>query len=266
MNFLYHEPMVHPAMVSHPDPQDICVIGAGDGGIVREVLKHQPNRVVHAELDGGVIDFCRQELPSIHQGCWDNPAVELEIGDGRAYISSQSKAFDVVIMDMTDPFGPATMLYTQEYFSAVKNSLKNDDGLFVMHCESAISRPRCFQQILHTLNQVWPHQQVFYVYIQMYAVLWSIVVSGDTETVSTITAETIKQRLAQRNIGPLQVYTADSHQSMTVTYPFIQTLVDSADQLPVITDAAPTFLDEIDLNQGNAESDEQSTIEIPIQG
>ena len=102
--FLYHEPMVHPALVSHPNPQDICVIGAGDGGIVREVLKHQPRRVVHAELDGGVIDFCKQELPGISQGCWDNPAVELEVGDGRAYIERQEQAFDVVIMDMTDPF------------------------------------------------------------------------------------------------------------------------------------------------------------------
>ena len=86
----------------------------------------------------------------------------------------------------------------------------------------------------------------------MYAVLWSIVVSGDKDTVSNIDGETIAQRIAVRDLGPLQVYTADTHLSMKVAYPFIQTLIDEASTLPIITDASPTFLDEIDLNQENA--------------
>jgi len=245
--FLYHEPMVHPALIAHPDPKRVCVVGAGDGGIVREVVKHRPEEVHQFELDRRVNEVCREYMPQVSDGVYDDPRVNLVFGDGRALIAEHPGRFDVVIMDMTDPFGPSTMLYTEEYYREVKRSLRDHRGSFVMHCESPISRPRAYQQILRTLGRVWSHQEVFYVYIQMYAVLWSIVVSADHGEVGTIAGEEIARRLADRDVGPLQVYTPRSHHAMRTAYPFIERIREDAADVPAITDEHYEFIDEIDL-------------------
>ena len=246
--YLYHEPMVHPALTVHPNPRNVCVIGGGDGGIMREVLKHQPEMAVQCDLDGQVMDICEEHLPAINQNVFKHDKVEQIAGDGRKYIETTDNTFDTVIMDMTDPFGPSTMLYTKEYYQAVKNSLRDDNGMFVMHCESPISRPMAYKQILNTLGTVWKHQHVFYIYIQMYATLWSIVVNSDSDDVSTISEDVIRERLATRGITGLQVYTPQSHHAMQVSYPFVDDIRAAAGETPVVTDAASQFVDEIDLN------------------
>ncbi|NRA36659.1 MAG: polyamine aminopropyltransferase [Planctomycetes bacterium] len=245
--YLYHEPMVHPACIAHPNPQHICVIGAGDGGIMREVLKHKPQTAVQCELDGEVIEVCKTYLPKVSQGAFDDPHCQLEIGDGRTYIQNNPNTFDIVIMDMTDPFGPSSMLYTKEFFSEIKDSLRDQHGSFVMHCESPIARPSAYQQILKTLSEVYAHQQVLYIYIQMYSVLWSIVISSDSPDAVTCSREDINHRLAQRGIEGLQVYTAESHHSMQVEFPFITSIRQAAGEVPTITDNAHVFLDEAEL-------------------
>lgn len=250
--YLYHEPMVHPALAAHPDPQSVCVIGAGDGGIMREVLKHQPQQAVQCELDPAVIDACKTYLPQISDGAFDDPRCHLEVGDGRAYIEKTDAVFDSVIMDMTDPFGPSTMLYTREFFQAIKQRLRDKHGSFVMHCESPIARPAAYQQILKTLGTVFQHQQVVYMYVQMYAVLWSIVISSDSDDVQCITEQEIARRLQQRGIDGLQVYTPQVHHAMQAEYPFISSIRAAASDKPVITDTAPQFLDEGAYEQADA--------------
>ncbi len=247
--FLYHEPMVHPALVGHPHPTDVLIIGAGDGGILREVLKHDTvERAVMAELDGGVVDFCVKLMPEISQGAFADPRTRLEIGDGRKFVEKTKQKFDVVIMDMTDPFGPAVMLYTKEFFNAVKKTFKTPDGIFVMHTESPIARPRTFQQCHRTLAQVFKYRRTFYLYIHMYAVLWSVTVCSDNVDVTTFTAVDIGVRLNARGVSGLKCYNGATHQSMLTPMPFVQDLLDDLDSVPVITDKKPIVLDEIDIN------------------
>lgn len=246
----YHEPMVHPALTSHEDPRSVCVIGAGDGGICREVLRHGcVERLVHCDLDGEVVDACRTWLPGIHGGCWDDPRTELVIGDGRGYIEGGDEPFDNVIMDMTDPFGPSVMLYTREFFQAVKGRLRDARGTFTMHAESPISRPQTFCQILRTLGDVFAHVQVFHVYIQMYNLLWAVAVASDDDAPARIDRTTLGRRLLDRGVGSLEVYTPDTHHAMQVAYPYVAALRAKNDWVPPITDADPTVVDEIDLNQ-----------------
>ncbi|MBD3241848.1 MAG: hypothetical protein GF331_14765, partial [Chitinivibrionales bacterium] len=141
-DYQYHEPMVHPALCCHPRPADILVIGGGDGGILREVLKHRTVRsVTFVELDEKVVEFSRKYLSSLNKGAFDDPRVETVFSDGRAFVEQNPKRFDVVIMDMTDPFGPSRMLYTREFYRAVKRSFKNTNGIFTMHSESPVVRP-----------------------------------------------------------------------------------------------------------------------------
>ncbi|GDY14550.1 polyamine aminopropyltransferase [Planctomycetota bacterium] len=252
--FLYHEPMVHPALTSHPDPKDVLIIGAGDGGILREVLKHRTVRkAVMAELDGGVIDFCAQHMPEINAGAFADRRYRPEVGDGRRFVEKTQETFDCVIMDMTDPFGPSAMLYTREFFQHIKRTFTDERGIFVMHTESPISRPRTFQQCLRTLGDVFKYRRTFYLYIHMYAVLWSVTVSSDTIDVGELSAEEIGVRLNARGVSGLHCYNGATHRSMQVPMPFIQELVDGAPSLPAITDASPKVLDDIDINRGSIE-------------
>ncbi len=253
--FLYHEPMVHPALTAHDDPREVLIIGAGDGGIAREVLRSRTvTKAVMAELDGGVIDFCAKHMPEVNGGAFRDPRFRAEIGDGRAFVERTAAApagerFDAVIMDMTDPFGPSAMLYTREFFHAVKRTFRDQRGLFVMHTESPISRPRTFQQCLRTLGDVFRHRRTFYLYIHMYAVLWSVTVCSDTIDVGAIPAAEIDRRLAARGVTGLHCYTGATHHSMLTPMPFLAELVAGAGALPAITDAAPRVLDDIDINR-----------------
>lgn len=233
----YHEPMVHPALTAHPDPKRVCVIGGGDGGVMREVLKHRPERAVQCELDAAVMEACERHLPEMSQGAFRHPDVACVARDGRRFIEETDETFDVVIMDMTDPFGPARRLYTREFFTAVKRTLRGPDGLFVMHCEGPISWPDAYQRILKTLGGVWAHQHVFYAYVQMYATLWAVVVSGDTDAVGAIAEDALQRRLEARGIDGLRVYSPATHHSMQVGFPYIDAIRSAARDARPITDA-----------------------------
>ena len=247
--FLYHEPMVHPALCSHPNPKDVLIIGAGDGGILREVLKHPVNKAVMAELDGGVVEFCEELMPEINDGAFADKRYRLEVGDGRKFVESTDEKFDAVIMDMTDPFGPSVMLYTKEFFQHVKSTFKDDRGLFVMHTESPISRPNTFKQCHRTLSEVFKFRRTFYLYIHMYAVLWSITVCSDTIDAAEIPAGEIAKRLKARGISGLKAYSPTTHHSMLGEFPFIGELLADLKSVPIITDAKPVVLDDIDINR-----------------
>ena len=245
---LYHEPMVHIALTSHPDPKDVLIIGAGDGGILREVLKHPVKQAVMAELDGGVVEFCDRLMPEINQGAFKDKRYQLEVGDGRKYVETTDKKFDAVIMDMTDPFGPSAMLYTREFFGHVKKTFKDANGLFVMHTESPVSRPNTFKQCIRTLDSVFAHRRTFYLYIQMYAVLWTVTVCSDTIDPALIPPVELAKRLTARGIKGLQVYSPATHHSMLVEFPFVAKLVEESKKVPIITDANPKVIDDIDIN------------------
>lgn len=239
----YHETMVHPAICSHPKTESVLVIGGGDGGIVREVLKYPcVKRVEIAELDDGVIEFSKKYLGSVHKGCFDDPRLHINVVDGRMFIEQHKGVFDIIIMDMTDPFGPSKMLYTREFFRSVKRSLKGPNGIFVMHTESPVSRPQAFSCIQKTLKSVFLNVNPMYLYIQMYAVLWSITLSSDTVNASTIKPAVIDKRLVKNNIRDLQVYNGVTHGSMQVEFPYIRQILNRP--VRIITDAKPDFPDD----------------------
>jgi spermidine synthase len=242
-DYEYHEAMVHPAMCSHPDPETVLIIGGGDGGILREVLKYPCVKSVEiAELDSGVVEFSKKYLTAVHNGCFDDERVKITIADGRLFTQKCKKLFDVVIMDMTDPFGPSKMLYTKEFFKIVKQSFCDSQGIFVMHSESPVTRPKAFGCIQKTLNSVFANVNPLYLYIQMYAVLWSITLSSDTIDFLKIKPSLIDKRLSKYKVKDLRVYCGATHHSMMVEFPYIQQILKSPAR--IITDKKPDFPDD----------------------
>jgi len=134
--FIYHEMIVHPALHLHPRPRDVLVIGGGDGGAVREVTKHPaPERVVLCEIDALVVEVSRRFFPEISSELEGNPRVQVIIQDGIEYLADQRECFDVLLVDSTDPIGPATGLFKADFFRACNSALR-PDGILVAQSES----------------------------------------------------------------------------------------------------------------------------------
>jgi spermidine synthase len=177
--YRYHEPMVHPAMLAHPDPRRVLVIGGGDGGILREILRHRSVEAIDvAELDDAVVSFCREHLPGLNAGSYDDKRVHFMFGDGRAYVAATASGYDVIIMDMTDPEGPARFLYTVEFFRMIRARLRDSHGIFIMHGESPAARPAAFACIGKTLRAVFDWVDTASTFIPMYGTLWSFRYAG----------------------------------------------------------------------------------------
>jgi spermidine synthase len=128
--FIYHEMLTHVPVLAHGNASTICIIGGGDGGILREALKHPVNRVTMVEIDPSVIALCREHLPSISAGAFDDPRADVVIADGARFIAETDRRFDVIIVDSTDPMGPGEVLFTSEFYGACKARL-TDGGVIV---------------------------------------------------------------------------------------------------------------------------------------
>lgn len=133
--YVYHEMIAHVPLFVHPDPSRVLVIGGGDGGTVREIVKHESvSRVVMVEIDEMVINACREHMPSISYAL-DDPRVELIVDDGVKFAASTSETFDVVLIDSTDPIGPAAPLFDRRFYENV-SSLLSDKGIMISQAES----------------------------------------------------------------------------------------------------------------------------------
>jgi len=129
--FAYHEMLVHPAIIAHGRVRTACIVGGGDGGTARELVKHSTiERIVQAELDPGVIDFCLKYLPSLSDGAFDDPRLELSYGDAAAFMAKDGECFDVILVDSTDPIGPGAALFTETFYRDCRRRL-NDGGILV---------------------------------------------------------------------------------------------------------------------------------------
>ena len=129
--FIYHEMMVHVPILSHPNPERILIIGGGDGGILREVLKHSSvSSVTMVEIDSEVIDLCQEYLPMINAGAFEDERTNLVINDGAVFIKETKDKFDVIIFDSPDPIGPARVLFSEEFYSNLQDHMTSN-GILV---------------------------------------------------------------------------------------------------------------------------------------
>ena len=130
--FYYHEMLVHPALASHPRPKNVLIIGGGDGGALREVLKHPVRKAWLVEIDGQVIEACREHFPWL-RSTFRDPRAELVVEDGNIFIDKVRETFDVILVDSSDPVGPSTVLHQEAFYRKLKAKLSTP---------AASSRPR----------------------------------------------------------------------------------------------------------------------------
>ncbi|GAB4476058.1 MAG: hypothetical protein OHK0044_21740 [Burkholderiaceae bacterium] len=212
--FFYHECMTHPALLTHPNPQSVLVIGGGDGGSSEEIFKHPSvKRIVMAELDPVVIDISKRYLREIHKGVFDDPRLEVRIGDGFEYVKHTDERFDVIVLDLTDPDTPAFHLYSEEFFRMCQRIL-NPGGLLTLHLGSPVFQAATVKKNATNLRKVFRHVHPMALYIPLYGSLWCLGVASDSANPRALATETIAQRLAERRIGALKYYNAPLHSAL----------------------------------------------------
>ena len=148
----YHEMIVHVPLLTHPDPKRVLVIGGGDGGTIREVTRHSGvERIDICEIDGEVIDACRRYLPALAGG-FDDPRVNVHVRDGASFVAGLENVYDVVIVDSSDPVGPARILFSPEFYDSLKQALR-PGGLAVSQAESFYFYGGLIREILGFLDE-----------------------------------------------------------------------------------------------------------------
>ncbi|WP_193186354.1 polyamine aminopropyltransferase [Nisaea sediminum] len=129
--YVYHEMLTHVPILAHGRAKRVLIIGGGDGGMAREALRHTSvEQVTMVEIDRGVVDMCVKHLPSISDGAFDNPRLDLQIADGARFVEETDGRWDVIIVDSTDPIGPGEVLFRESFYKACKRCL-TEGGILV---------------------------------------------------------------------------------------------------------------------------------------
>ncbi|MCD6527502.1 MAG: polyamine aminopropyltransferase [Desulfuromonas sp.] len=167
--FIYHDMIAHPALFTHPNPKKVLVIGGGDGGSIREIMKHPGvEQAVLCEIDGLVINKSIELLPTM--ACeidGSNPRVKLHVDDGLAYIREHQNEFDIILVDSTDPIGPAVGLFEEDFYRLVDGALK-EDGIMVAQSESPFYHADIQKTMYANLRAVFPIVEMYQAFIPTY--------------------------------------------------------------------------------------------------
>jgi spermidine synthase len=165
--YAYHEMMAHVPMFAHPKPEQILIIGGGDGGTSREVLRHESvKRCVMVEIDGLVVEKSREFFPALTTGL-DDPRMDLRIEDGVKYIENQVNTFDIIMVDSTDPVGPAEGLFSKDFYKKVYAALK-PGGIVVAQAESPYYFQKTQKELFDVLREVYPYTALYLSAIPFY--------------------------------------------------------------------------------------------------
>ena len=241
--FIYHESLVHPAMLFHPEPKSVFIGGGGEGGTLREALAHKSvERATMIDLDREVVELCQAHLPDHHQGSFDDPRVTLRHEDARGFLQSGGDGYDVMILDLVDPLeeGTAYLLYTQEFYSIAKSRL-NPGGILVTQSGPAglPSHQECFTTIFHTLSEVFANAAAAQAHVPAFQTLWGFTIASDAPLPQRTESE-IDSAIAQRISKPLRHYDGQTHRGMFALPKFLRNGI--AGETRINRDDHPVFM------------------------
>lgn len=205
--FLYHEPIVHLPCLLHGSPKRVLIAGGADGGALREALKWKSvEEVVVCDLDGDVVDACREHLGAIHQGAFDDSRARIVVRDAFDFIAAEQGRWDVIVADLTDPVedGPAYKLFTREFYDACRKAM-TPAGVFINQAGSA--SPVFDSQLARvaaTIRSVFPATHLVSPYVPTYGSPWGFVIAANRPIESRPDPTAIDERLVDSLSGALR--------------------------------------------------------------
>ena len=215
--FIYHEALVQPALVTHPAPRRIFIAGGGEGATAREILRHPGvESVLMVDIDPEAVAACRAQLGEFHRGAFDDPRLELVHADARAALEHSDTAFDVVVVDVTDPLagGPSYRLFTREFYQIAREHLR-PDGLIAVQAESGdCGALEGHAAIVKTLGAVFNRAVGYRAHVPSFGETWGFAVAGDGRLPVDRSAEDVDRILAARGLGDLRFYDGLTHRGL----------------------------------------------------
>ncbi len=217
--FVYHEMISHIPMITHPNPKKVAVVGGGDGGAIREIIKHPSVEEAHLiEIDGQVIEYSKRYLPQIAAGLAD-PKVSVFVADGIQHIKDNKNTYDVILVDSTEPVGPAVGLFSKDFYQDIYNALK-EDGLFAAQTESPFFNQDLIKDTNQAISELFPITRLYLASIPTYpSGLWSFTIGSKKyrpEDADLARAEVISKQT--------KYYNQDVHRSAFMLPNFVREL------------------------------------------
>lgn len=208
--YAYHEMLAHVPLFAHPDPRRVLIVGGGDGGLLRRVLEHPVELAVQVEIDQAVVEVSRTYLPSVSAGAFDDPRVRLVIGDGVRYLAETSERFDVILVDSTDPVGPAVALFGGEFFRSAGRALR-ERGIFVIQSGSPLLQTAQLRSAVDQLRTAFPIVRPYLGMVPAYpGILWSFTAASAGTDPARADPVAIAARMARVGMRT-RYYTPDVH-------------------------------------------------------
>ena len=215
--YIYHEALVHPAMISHGSPSNVLILGGGEGATLREALKYKTvSKATMVDIDDTVIKICRKYMPGMSNGAFEDPRTKLVIQDAKQFVSDTRERFDVIISDLSSPVkgGPAYQLYTKEFYRTLKTKLAHR-GIFSAQVDScspiSIKVP---VSIYKTLRMVFSEVQLYTCYIPSFDSLWGFILATDDVKNLKINRKEIDRRLSTMVSDNTLFYDGQTHEGM----------------------------------------------------
>lgn len=217
--FVYHEMVTHVPLFTHPNPKKVLVVGGGDGGAIREVLKHPSvEKAVLVEIDGKVIEYSKKYLPNI-AGELGNPRVDVQVDDGFMHIHNHKKAYDVIMVDSTEPVGPAAKLFEKGFYQGIYDAL-TEDGIFVAQSDNPWFHGDLIKKVFADVKDIFPITRLYTCNIPTYpSGMWTFTLGSkkhDPLQVETASIPDIETKY----------YTPELHRAAFVLPRFVQDLTD----------------------------------------
>lgn len=238
---IYHEALVGPAMISAKSPESVLIVGGGEGGTLREVLKHRTvRRATMVDIDRRVVEVSKELLPEISAGAFEDPRAEVVFADGRKYLEGCSDLFDVIIMDVTDPLegGPAALLYTREFYRLARSRLK-DAGILVTQATSTYYSDYCFATIFRTIKGEFPTAGGYQAWVPSYDSMWGFIYGTGGADPAMLEEGEVDRILSEYGI-PKRHYDGRVHRSYFALSKDLLLKMTSGGR--VATDEEPTFM------------------------
>lgn len=203
--YIYHETLVHPAMLAHPNPRSVFIVGGGEGATLREVLRHPTvEKAVMCDIDDELVEMARRLLPEWHQGAFDDPRAQVVTEDARGWLENHPDTYDVIIVDLNDPVGqdnPARMLFTVEFYELLKHRL-NPGGLMAMQAGMILLTHHKMHPVVHnTVKQVFKHTRSYRNYIPGFMLNFGFIVASDAVDITGLSEGILETRIVERGLA-----------------------------------------------------------------
>ena len=236
--FIYHEALVHPAMLLHPNPRSVCIIGGAEGATIREVAKYQDvSRIVMVDIDGELVKICKQHLGSWSNGAYEDPRLHLHIGDGRKFLEQTEETFDVIMVDLNDPTedSPAIYLFTREFYQLVHHRLGQEGIGCFQGTDLQPNKLKLHARIYNTISSVFSQVIAYPYMLPSFHCLHSFILAckGKEPRFSDLGERLEKQRFKLEYLTPLFLQTL-FHMPAYVEQAYSQ-------NQEIITDTKPTL-------------------------